>query len=213
MATVQAHPLARYCVRMQRLLQPRRQVEGHDHWSGQIADQGLCLPECVLLPPGLGHVPKTINSSGWGRLVTAWPTRLLCPWESPGKNTGVGCHFLLQRCPLRRQQSQGSGVLGRAWRKHLFSKADQGFRHQDKGEFGDPSLRPLCQLGRRPRHDLPAPRKQHTDARQMSDQGAPRSRQKSSHSCQRSPRNAKGTVWAPSEQQAPKACGGGGGCL
>ena len=24
------------------------------------------------------------------------PARLLCPWESPGKNTGVGCHFLLQ---------------------------------------------------------------------------------------------------------------------
>ena len=22
--------------------------------------------------------------------------RLLCPWDSPGKNTGVGCHFLLQ---------------------------------------------------------------------------------------------------------------------
>ena len=25
------------------------------------------------------------------------PTRLPCPWDSPGKNTGVGCHFLLQR--------------------------------------------------------------------------------------------------------------------
>ena len=24
------------------------------------------------------------------------PTRLFCPWDSPGKNTGVGCHFLLQ---------------------------------------------------------------------------------------------------------------------
>ena len=24
------------------------------------------------------------------------PSRLLCPWNSPGKNTGVGCHFLLQ---------------------------------------------------------------------------------------------------------------------
>jgi len=24
------------------------------------------------------------------------PDRLLCPWNSPGKNTGVGCHFLLQ---------------------------------------------------------------------------------------------------------------------
>ena len=24
------------------------------------------------------------------------PARLLCPWDSPGKNTGVGCHFFLQ---------------------------------------------------------------------------------------------------------------------
>ena len=24
------------------------------------------------------------------------PMRLLCPWDSPGKNTGVGSHFLLQ---------------------------------------------------------------------------------------------------------------------
>ena len=24
------------------------------------------------------------------------PSRLLCPWNSSGKNTGVGCHFLLQ---------------------------------------------------------------------------------------------------------------------
>ena len=25
------------------------------------------------------------------------PSRLLCPWDSPGKNTGMGCYFLLQR--------------------------------------------------------------------------------------------------------------------
>ena len=24
------------------------------------------------------------------------PAGLLCPWDPPGKNTGVGCHFLLQ---------------------------------------------------------------------------------------------------------------------
>ena len=24
------------------------------------------------------------------------PTRHLCPWDPPGKNTGMGCHFLLQ---------------------------------------------------------------------------------------------------------------------
>ena len=26
-----------------------------------------------------------------------WPSRLLCPWNIPGKNTGQGCHFLLQK--------------------------------------------------------------------------------------------------------------------
>ena len=25
------------------------------------------------------------------------PTRLLCPWDAPGKDTGVGSHSLLQR--------------------------------------------------------------------------------------------------------------------
>ena len=28
--------------------------------------------------------------------VTLWTTRLLCPWNSPGKITGMGCHVLLQ---------------------------------------------------------------------------------------------------------------------
>ena len=25
-----------------------------------------------------------------------WPAKLLCPWDCPGKNSGVGCHALLQ---------------------------------------------------------------------------------------------------------------------
>ena len=25
-----------------------------------------------------------------------YPTRLLCPWDSPGKNIGAGCQFFLQ---------------------------------------------------------------------------------------------------------------------
>ena len=32
----------------------------------------------------------SVRPHGWQ------PTRLPCPWDSPGKNTGVGCHFLLQ---------------------------------------------------------------------------------------------------------------------
>ena len=32
----------------------------------------------------------------WRILWTEEPGRLLCPWDSPGKNTGVGCHALPQ---------------------------------------------------------------------------------------------------------------------
>ena len=33
------------------------------------------------------------------------PTRLSRPWDSPGKNTGVGCHFLLQ-CMKVKSESE-----------------------------------------------------------------------------------------------------------
>ena len=33
------------------------------------------------------------------------PTRLPHPWDSPGKNTGVGCHFLLQ-CMKMKSESE-----------------------------------------------------------------------------------------------------------
>ena len=39
-------------------------------------------------------VPKSCPT-----LATPWTVayELLCPWDFPGKNSGVGCHFLLQR--------------------------------------------------------------------------------------------------------------------
>ena len=44
--------------------------------------------------------------------LTLWlhrqqPTRLPRPWDSPGKNTGVGCHFLLQ-CMKVKSESEVS---------------------------------------------------------------------------------------------------------
>ena len=33
------------------------------------------------------------------------PTRLRSPWDSPGKNTGVGCHFLL-KCRKVKSESE-----------------------------------------------------------------------------------------------------------
>ena len=35
------------------------------------------------------------------------PTRLPRLWDSPGKNTGVGCHFLLQREALNTSKLKG----------------------------------------------------------------------------------------------------------
>ena len=61
------------------------------------------------------------------------PARLRCPWDSPGKNTGVGCHSLLQGilqtqgsnpglfCPcigrrvLYHQRHLWSSLVGRGW--------------------------------------------------------------------------------------------------
>ena len=41
------------------------------------------------------------------------PTRLPHPWDSPGKNTGVGCHFLLQcmKVKSKREVAQSCPTL------------------------------------------------------------------------------------------------------
>ena len=46
---------------------------------------------------------SVMSNSLWHRGLE--PTRLLCPWNSPGKNTGVGCHSLLQGIFLTQQLS------------------------------------------------------------------------------------------------------------
>ena len=45
----------------------------------------VCVCVCMLTPVPLFCDPMKLK-----------PTRLLCPWEFAGQNTGVGCHFLLQ---------------------------------------------------------------------------------------------------------------------
>ena len=39
------------------------------------------------------------------------PTRLPRPWDSPGKNTGVGCHFLLQCMKVKSQSEVAQSCL------------------------------------------------------------------------------------------------------
>ena len=39
------------------------------------------------------------------------PTRLARPWDTPGKNTGVGCHFLLQCMKVKSESLDVSKCL------------------------------------------------------------------------------------------------------
>ena len=39
------------------------------------------------------------------------PTRLPCPWDSPSKNTGVGCHFLLQCMKMKSESEVAQSCL------------------------------------------------------------------------------------------------------
>ena len=50
------------------------------------------------------------------------PTRVLRPWDSPGKNSGVGCHFLLQGIFL----TQGSNLGLLHCRQIVYQLSHQG---------------------------------------------------------------------------------------
>ena len=87
----------------------------------------LCvIPEAAAqqAPPSLGFsrqehwsglpLPSPIHESEkgkWSRSVVSnssrphglQPTRLSCPWDFPGKSTGVGCHCLLQFMKVKRE--------------------------------------------------------------------------------------------------------------
>ena len=64
------------------------------------------------------------------------PTRLLCPWDSSGKNAGAGCHFLLQ------------GILPtQGWNPHLLHWQVDSFT-AEPGTPTPPILhQPPCPLG------------------------------------------------------------------
>ena len=60
------------------------------------------------------------------------PTRLPRPWDSPGKNTGVGCHFLLQCMKVKRKWSR-SVVSNSAtpWTAGYQAPPPMGFSRQE----------------------------------------------------------------------------------
>ena len=66
---------------------------------------------------------------------TLEPARLLCPWNSPGKNIGVGCHSLLQGIFL----TQGSNLSLLHRRQILYCLSRQGRLLLSSKELRGPS--------------------------------------------------------------------------
>ena len=59
-----------------------------EHWSGPPFPSPMCESEKWKWSRSV------MSDSLWPHGLQ--PTRLLCPWDFPGKSAGVGCHCLLQ---------------------------------------------------------------------------------------------------------------------
>ena len=61
------------------------------------------------------------------------PTRLPHPWDSPGKNTGVGFHFLLQCMKVKSESevAQSCRLLATPWTAAYQAPPPMGFSRQE----------------------------------------------------------------------------------
>ena len=77
------------------------------------------------------------------------PTRLPRPWDSPGKNTGVGWHFLLQRMKVKSESevSQCVRLVATPWTAAHQAPLSMRFSKQEYGS-GLPLPSPKCLLTR-----------------------------------------------------------------
>ena len=80
----------------------RRGCSLQSYWSSPFSWYAVLFPPTLTLKMGMG-LKKPYVCMPSGSVVSdamthgLWSTRLLCPWDFPGKDTGVGCHFLLQQ--------------------------------------------------------------------------------------------------------------------
>ena len=59
------------------------------------------------------------------------PTRLRCPWDSPGENTGVGFHFLLQCMKVKVKSLSRARLLVTPWTVAHQAPQSMGFSRQE----------------------------------------------------------------------------------
>ena len=70
-------------------------------WCAGLRIPGTLETATVKLDPVLADRLRSCAQGGGGLVTKLCPTlatpRVLCPWDSPDKNTGAGCHFLQGR--------------------------------------------------------------------------------------------------------------------
>ena len=76
----------------------------HGIFQARVLEWGMPLPS-LLMKLLLLQVTSVVSDSVQPNRQQ--PTKLLHLWDSPGKNTGVGCHFLLQ-CMKVKSESEGT---------------------------------------------------------------------------------------------------------
>ena len=80
------------------------------------------------------------------QLYRQQPTRLPRPWDSPGKNTEVGCHFLLQCMKVKSESEVLSRVrlLATPWTAAYQVPPSMGFSRQEYWSGLPLPSPPLC---------------------------------------------------------------------
>ena len=87
--------------------------------NSSLVSESSFLPVCITRrAQSLSHVQLFVTPA-------PHPATLLCPWDFPGKNTGVGCHFLLQ-ADMAKLRGDGE----KRWKQAKRWKKQKGTRNR-----------------------------------------------------------------------------------
>ena len=91
---------------------------------GDLPNRGILIISCCCIASVMSD---SVRPHG------LQPTRLLRPWDSPGKNTGMGCHFLLQCMKVESESevAQCVWLLATPWTAAYQALLSMGFSRQE----------------------------------------------------------------------------------
>ena len=113
-------------VKISKCISNARTFSGHrilEHWQSL----SICLEFSINLSFYIINECDSLWSYG------LQSTRLVCPWDFPHKNTGVGCHFLLQCMKVKSKVKSLSRVqlLATPWTAAHQAPLSMGFSRQE----------------------------------------------------------------------------------